>query len=401
MEAEETLTVVGTVTARRHSRVASERAGIVAAMPVRQGDYVESGAVLCKLTDDIALLRLAEASARLEALSARHQELLAGTRPEELARLRAVFEETTAEFHRWKFEKERVEKLFEGRDSNAKEYTDTVATFLAAERRQAAAQANYEMGRNGPRKETIAYAAHEVGEQKAAVDRLATELQKSTIRAPFAGFVVGRLVEIGEWVETGGPIVELVDLSTVLVRVAVPETAVTYARVAAAARVHVDAHRRTFPGVIRHVIRQADERARTFPVEVEVDNAEQLLAAGMFARVTVPAGAARSVVAVPKDAVVERNGIPHVAIVPPAPPGELQAHLVPVTVGADVGDWIAVTAGEVQAGTQIITHGNERMELFRKAIAIVDEAGNPVAPSEPSTPIDARPNPAASTRQGT
>ncbi len=401
MQAAETITLVGTVAATRRSRVASELAGIVAEMPVRQGDFVPADGILCKLDDRVASLRVAEAKARLGALSARHQEWLAGTRPEELARLKAVWEETTADYERRRFELERVERLREGRESHDKEYSETRAEYLAAERRRAAAAANYEMGVNGPRKETLAHAAHEVAEQQAVVDRLERELHKTVIRTPFSGYIVARLTEIGEWVGEGGPIVEMADISSVLVGVDVPESAIAYAAVDAPARVQVDALRKSFSGTIRHVIRQGDERARTFPVEVEVPNPDVVLAGGMFARVTVPSGPVRSVLGVPKDAILERDGMPYVALVVPGAQGDMAGVLVPVVAGAEVGEWTAVTSGNIQPGMRVITHGNERMEPFPMPVLIVDEAGNPVTldagPKNPDSPKDAPP----AAKQGT
>jgi len=380
LDAPATITLVGTVDAIRRSKVGSEIAGIVAEMPARQGDYVERGKTLCKLRDDVLSLRLAEATANLNALKARHQELLAGTRKEELTRLEAVLDEATAEYDRWKFEMDRIEKLYEGSVSNAKEYADTRADFLSAERRKIATQASYDLGVSGPRIEVIAQAAYEVAEQQAVVDRIACDLSKTEIHAPFAGYVIERVAEVGEWIPAGGQVVELVDLSSVLVRVDAPESALPYLLVGESANVRIDALEASFPGRIKHTIRQADERARTFPVEIEVENREHLLASGMFARATVPAGPKSSVVAVPKDAIVERQGLPSVAVVVPGEHGGMVGILTPVSVGTDVGDWIAITSGNIDAGTDVITRGNENILPFPTPILVVDESGTPTTP---------------------
>ena len=122
------------------------------------------------------------------------------------------------------------------------------------------------MGVAGPRIQTIARAAFEVAAQQAVVDRIASDLAKATIRAPFGGHVVDRTVEVGEWLAAGGAqVVELVELTRVLVRVDAPESAMPYLMVGGQARVKLDALGRSVVGEIRHVIPQADPRARTFP----------------------------------------------------------------------------------------------------------------------------------------
>jgi multidrug efflux pump subunit AcrA (membrane-fusion protein) len=385
LEAPATITLVGTVDPVRRSQVGSEIAGIVAEMLVRQGDYVPAGGVICKLNDDTLRLQLDEAKARLSALKARHEELLAGTRKEELVRLKALADEAAADYERWTFEMRRVEKLYEDSDSNAKELYDTRADYLRAERRKIAVQAAYDLGVEGPRKEVIAGAAYEVSAQQAVVDRIESDLRKTAIRAPFAGHIVERSVEEGEWIAVGGQAVEMVDLATVLVRVDAPESAMPHLAIEMAARVSVDALKRSFEGKIKHLIRQADLKARTFPVEIEVDNRDGLLAAGMFARTTVPAGPKVGVVAVPKDAIVEREGIRYVAIVVPGQQGGMAGILTGVTTGADVKDWIAITSGNIQPGMRVITRGNENMLPFPTPIQIVDEKGVPVAMPDGAT----------------
>jgi membrane fusion protein (multidrug efflux system) len=348
-------------------------------MPAREGDLIPADGVICKLDDEILSLRLVEEQAKLDGLGARHAELLAGTRKEELLRLEALLDEAKARLEQWKFEMQRVEKLYAGRDSNDKEFYDTRANYIAAQRRKAAAEAEYNLGVEGPRKEVIAQAAYAVAQQQAVVDRITADLANTVIHPPFAGDITARVVEVGEWVDVGDPVVEMAELVSVLVQIDVPESALPFLDLGDSVRVQVDALERSFPGRVRLIVRQARIDARTFPVAVEVGNSERLLASGMFARVTVPAGPSRESVAVPKDAVVEHNGVPHVAIVLPGRERGVQGMLMPVSVGLDVDEWITITSHNVQPGTDVITRGTERMLPFPTPVEIVDETGTPIA----------------------
>ncbi len=379
VEASPTITLVGTVEPVRRSRVSAELAGLIVDMPVREGDRVTAGKMICTLNDDTLSLRLAGEKAQLGALRSRHEELLAGTRKGELVRLEARFDEASAEFDRSKFEMQRIERLYADRDSNDKEYQDARADFLASERRKIAAEAEFKLGVEGPRKETIAQAAHDVARQQAVVDRLASDVRKTVIRTPFAGHIVARLVEVGEWISEGDPVVEIVDLSSVLVRVNVPEHVLPHLRIGHSVRVMIDALERTLSGRIKHIMRQADRNARTFPVQIELDNTEETLAGGMFARATVPAGPTADVLAVPSDAVVEREGIAYVGVVMPGHQGGHAGVLLPVTLGMNVGDWVTITSDNLSPGTRVIIRGTERILPFPTPVEIVDDRGTPVA----------------------
>ncbi len=324
-----TMTLVGTVEPYRRSVIGSEIAGLTESMPVRQGDLVEKGALIVKLNDDSLRWQLAEAEANINAARARLTQT--------------------------EFDVERMKRLYDGSQANEKEVYDT--------------QAEHDVAR------------FELEEKKAIADRLRTDLSKTAITAPFTGYVLERKTEIGEWVDRGGDVVELVDLSSVLVRVDVPESAIAHVMPQAPCTVYVDALKRSFDGRVGHIIRQADAEARTFPVEVVVANDDRSLAGGMFARVTVISGPPAEVVAVPKDAVVEKDGVRYVGLVIPGDHGTM-GMLTPITTGADIGDWIAVTSGNLQAGQDVIIRGNERGVYpgFPSPVTVVDESGRPINP---------------------
>ncbi len=67
------------------------------------------------------------------------------------------------------------------------------------------------------------------------------------------------------------------------------------------------------------------------------------------------------------------------ATVTSAQGGEPTGKLLPVTLGADIRDWIAITSGNVEPQMLVITHGCEAMLPFPMPVEIVDKIGRPVA----------------------
>lgn len=376
-------TLVGTVEPLTRSLIGSEIAGLVEQMPVREGDFVRQGQLVCQLKGDTIEFQLAEAQARLQALQ--------------------------AELRRWEYELERINRLYGGEDASAKEVYDAHASHD---------QAKYT---------AIA--------QEAVVGRLQSDLAKTEIRAPFDGAVVMRLAEVGQWLSQGGDVVELAILSSVLVRVDVPESALPHLELGQSASVLIEALGRRFEGRVRYIILQADPMARTFPVAIKLTNpgyqarataalAESgataapvaaapaegtpdrphepsdsdgehhgrqqpnLLAGGMFARVTLVVGPTAEVPAIPKDAVVTRDGVDYAAmVVPGSEEGSLMAIPLPITTGMDIGDWIAVTSGNLGPGMRVVTRGNERIR-FPSPIVIIeygDQAAKTTAAAEPGS----------------
>ncbi len=359
-ELPQTIALVGTVQPITRSTLGTEVAGLVVKMPARQGDFIAQDDLLCQLNDDVLTFELEREQARLANLQAQLEELENGTRKEELARLKAELDAATAIAQRWQYELERVKKLQGSEYANEKEYQDALAEKLASESRLRAARASYEQAVAGPRREVIAQARFAVAQQQAEVSRIESDLAKTRIRAPFSGFVTNRFAEVGNWLSIGDPVVELVDLSSVLIRVDAPEKAFPYATVGAEITVYIDALKESFDGVIRHVIPQADEAARTFPVEIELANPDGALKAGMFARATVPAGPNQPMLAVPKDALIDAPGGIKIALVIPGEQG-MMAMPTFVSLGADAGEWVAITSGNVPPDAKVAVYGNEQL----------------------------------------
>jgi len=340
--------LVGTVRPNRASVISSEVAGLVADFPVREGDFVKRGALICRLNDDTLRLDLEAATSKLNSLLSR-------------------IEITEAELQRWAFEKKRIERLTREHKANDKEVADTEASYLVA-------------------LNSAKEAKQKLAEQTAIVELKKADLIKTAILAPFDGYIIELYSEIGEWVSVGGEIVRIIDIKSVLVRINAPESAFPFILVGDQTPVKICALNSFFSGKIKHVIPEADERSRTFPVNIEIANTDYLLKSGMFARVTIRSGSEIESVAVPKDAVVQQDGVNRVWIVHAAGPQGKQAAPLVVTLGAEVGEWVAVTSGNISAQMKVVVRGNERLMPFPMPVQIVHEETLLSTPSTNSSP---------------
>jgi RND family efflux transporter MFP subunit len=188
------------------------------------------------------------------------------------------------------------------------------------------------------------------------VRRLEDRVSRQTVLAPFDGVVVEEHTEVGEWVLKGGPVAELVDISSVRVRVPVPEQYVVEIAKGQKVPVRIDAlGAGTVKGTVSAVIPMGDSQSRTFPVEVAVDNPKRLIRPGMTARVALSVGAPRSESLVPKDALVPRAGRTLVYAVVDGQAVEVSVEVVGYQGGS------AAVRGTLPPGAPVIVRGNERV----------------------------------------
>lgn len=363
---------VGTVYPARSSDVGSAVDGRVVELPVRDGQAVAAGQPIAELLRGLLEIELAGSLAELDRRQQVLAELRAGSRPEELEQARADVArlEAGVEYARSRFT--RVERLVTRGTTTTDELQDALAEVRQTEAELRRSRAVLAMSEAGPRAEQIAQAAATVAAQQAAVARIKDQLKKHTIRAPFAGWVVDRFTEKGEWVARGGLVARVVELDRVEIEVQVPERHVATLRKGMEVRLEFDsAPTTTWIGTIDHVVPQADLLSRSFPVKVLLDNRVEgsapVLRGGMLARAWLPVGRVGQGLVVPKDAVVLGGTTPVVFAIElsggePADGGTATGVVqpVPVTLGAAVEGAVAVE-GNLPAGTLVVIRGNERL----------------------------------------
>jgi multidrug efflux system membrane fusion protein len=156
------------------------------------------------------------------------------------------------------------------------------------EQRRIEHQAAEKLSAKGFRADTqLAASLAELESAQAAVERAQVDLDNTVIRAPFAGFVEDRMVDLGDFLEMGDTVASLVDLDPVLVVGQVSERDIGRLAVGSPGTARLMTGERV-DGRIRYIARVADPVTRTFRVELEVANPDGGLRDGVTAEVVLP-----------------------------------------------------------------------------------------------------------------
>jgi RND family efflux transporter MFP subunit len=360
---------VGTVMPARASDVGSAVDGRLVDFPILDGQHVAEGEPIAGLLRGLLEIEREGAVAELDRRRQVLAELDAGSRPEEIDQARAAVAGFEARLAYAKSRLARLDRLAARGTSTVDELQDAQTELQAIEAQLRGGQAALALVEAGPRREQIAQAAAAVAVQEAEVERIDDQLAKHTIRAPFAGWVVERFTEKGQWVTRGGLIARIAELDRVKIVAQVPEMSVRYLKQGDEVRLEFDAvPDQAWVGQIARVIPQADLLSRSFPVEVLLENriAEggPVLKGGMLARAWLPVGQTGTATVVPKDAVVLGVGRPFVYVIEPGAAGGAAAsgtvRPVEVALGGTVEGHVEVRGG-IEPGQLVVTRGNERL----------------------------------------
>jgi membrane fusion protein, multidrug efflux system len=219
----------------------------------------------------------------------------------------------------------------------------------------------------------------QVAQQKAIVD-------KKTLRAPFAGKLGLRQVDLGQFLSAGTVIATLQSLDPIFVDFLLPQQAVAQLAVGAKVAAKIDAFPdRVFTGKITAINPKIETASRNIQVRATLPNADQKLLPGMFATVQLETGAAQRLITLPQTAVSYNPYGSLVYLVDDkgkAADGkpQLTARQVFVTTGATRGDQVAILKG-VAEGDMVVTSGQIKL---RNGVPVVVD--NKVVPKNDPAP---------------
>jgi len=305
-------TRAGTIKACRRAGISPSIGGQIASLPVKEGDEVKAGHVLMELWNDDLLAQLEQASSEAKAVeaSARQACIMAEVARREAGRLK------------------RLKK-------------DNLTSEEAADKADGEARAQQSAC-------NAALAENEVS--KARIKVVHAELERTRLKAPFAGIVAEVNGEVGEFVTPSPvgiptpPTVDLVDVSCLYVSAPIDEVDAPEIRVGMSANISLDAMAgKLFEGRVRRIapyVLELEKQARTVDVEVDFlcpENCQGMMP-GYSADIEIVLDESEAALRIPTEAILEGNKVLLLT-------GDEMLEEREISTGLSNWDWTEVTDG--------------------------------------------------------
>jgi membrane fusion protein, multidrug efflux system len=219
----------------------------------------------------------------------------------------------------------------------------------------------------------------QVAEQQAVVD-------KKTLRAPFAGHLGVRVVDIGQYISAGTTVVTLQALDPIYADFFLPQQALNQIRLEQVVTIKIDTYPNgDFTGTITAINPKVDPATRNVQVRATLKNPDRQLLPGMYASVNVAAGGKQRYLTLPQTAVTYNPYGETIYVVDDKGKDlqgrpQLVARQVFVTAGLKRGDQVAILSG-VEEGQTVVTAG--QMKLRNGAPLVIDNTIRPTADANP------------------
>lgn len=190
----------------------------------------------------------------------------------------------------------------------------------------------------------------------AQLNRVRTQVNMLTVRAPISGQIIKSQLEIGQWINPSMPIFEIYNFERFEMLVGMPGRFLNKISKASAVTVHVKEIGEQLKGEILAVIRHVDSLSGNFTLRIGAENPGRLPLSGLLATIAVPVGGGEAVLTVPRDAIVRRAGKTQVVVV-----REGKAEIVLVSIKGNINHGDVIVAGMLKAKEEVVVRGNERL----------------------------------------
>jgi len=342
------LVLPGNIQAVTEAPVLARASGYIKKRNVDIGDRVAAGQVLAEIDAPELDQQILQAQASIEQANSGVQQAEAALQQ---GRANANLARVTAQ--RWANLVAKGVVSKQENDTYQSQYESQQANVQALEKAVAAAHSN-------------------VAAVEANLARLGDLKNYQTVRAPFAGSITVRNVDVGALVNEGSTLLyRIAQTGRLRTYINVPQAEAGEVRVGQTATLTIpDLPGRKFAGTVSHLGNSLDPSTRTLLVEVQVPNAAGTLMPGMYTLVDFALPRRDPPMLIPGDTLVIRPDGPQVAVVS----DDNRVHFTRIQLGRDFGDHLEVFSG-LEAGQRLVVNPGD---LIREGVRV-----RPVAASAP------------------
>lgn len=359
----------GTLKTNKQVMVVSKVPGRVKQIFFKVGDTVKEDDILFSvddkdIQDSIKSLELQLKSSQIAVDMA--QKALASSKgsmlEQQLTQAETSLKTSELQYNNAKKSYEDSKILYEAGSASKQQYDQAKTAFEAAEISFNAAQQAYDLLINKTSQENIDRAKDQLNQAIATKENVEFQLKKAKenlaetdVKSPISGVISSRTIEEGEMVgSTSVPFI-VVQIDPVVLAVNISEQMLGSIKEGDYVNVVIGAIKdKTFTGKIRSIAPVADERTATYPVEIEIENKDNELKAGMFGEVNFITNKQEDVIVVKRETLIEKDNKTFVFTITE----DNKAKLIEVETGIDNGKEVEITKG-LNVGQSIIVKGQD------------------------------------------
>ena len=294
----------GQIEAVNKSTVSSQTGGVISKLPYDVGDYVEQGTLIARISSENQKSGLQQAQASVSEARAMISSASAA-----VVQTEAAIREANAMYTAARAEFNRVKGLFNKQVLPRAQYDQSEAAMKSSLARVESAKANQRAAkaRTNAAKSMLSAA-------QAVLSKAGDQLSYTEVVAPYSGIVTERLVELGEVVNAGSPIMTGISLEEIRAVTYIPQRLILAVRKYNSARVYINDDMTGIPVKKLTIFPYADASTNAFKVRASLESASLGLFPGVYVKLGFNVGSEKRLV-VPASSIAYRSEVTGVYVV--------------------------------------------------------------------------------------
>jgi multidrug efflux pump subunit AcrA (membrane-fusion protein) len=363
---------LGTIFPREQATLSAKISSQIKSMPLLKNRAVRAGEVIATLESRDLQAQRAEAEKAMEEARLNARALSTGTIPQARAQEEKALTDARANVAVARAQYQRRVDLRANGGLAEKDVEAARLALTLAEDELRLAESNANLRTSTINRNDLALAQSRIEQAQQRVATIDAQLSYAVIRAPFSGVITDQFAYQGEFATPGGKLVNIGDLSEVIVKAPFADTVAAQLKTGSSATVQpTDLPGQELTGKVSLVSRASDPANRTVEVWVNLPNRDGRLRANGTAQVVVSTRTVNDAIVVPAAAVTleaSSGGEGTVMVVD----AKSIAHERKVTVGIRTPDKIEITAG-LNEGETVVVEGNYALPDGTKVQVSEDE----------------------------
>lgn len=208
----------------REYDLASKLPGRIEWIKFDEGDLINEGDEVFKITDREIRAKVAQATGALESANAQYSMVNEGMRTEQIDMAEKKYTADKSQFELAEKTFNRMKNLYQDKLISSQEFDAVESKYKSAKAAMDASLSQYNMAKSGARNQEKLMAKGQVIRAKESVNEARAYFDETIINSPWGGIVSKRYIDKGELVATGYPVISIIDTSDAWAELNLPAT---------------------------------------------------------------------------------------------------------------------------------------------------------------------------------
>jgi multidrug efflux pump subunit AcrA (membrane-fusion protein) len=327
--------------------------GKVQALNVKVGSTVKAGDILFTLDSTSLQAQLEQQQASIQSAKANLDKTQSSGVEQQIVQQQQALNTAQINYNDAKNSYDRQQSLYSAGAAPKQDLDNATTKLENAEASLSAAQQNLNLITQKVGPQSVEVAQAQVNQAQAGLKSIQSQIDDTVIKSPIAGVVSAVNIHQGEITSGSQASVTIVDSSSIMAEVNVPDTMLSKIKVGQSISVTIPSlSDKKLTGTIDTITPNADSKTQQYLIKVRIPNSDASLTSGMYSKVSFPDQVKNNVMTVPNETIKVENGVSYLFTV-----RSNKVKKVAVTTGLSNDKVTEITSSNIESGDRIITSG--------------------------------------------